>query len=313
MQEKKNKQLAVLLVVLSCITAVVYYSGNADNVTVDKSRFRDYDLTTADQIVLESGKGKVDLKFNGTKWILNSRFDADASMVEVLFATLQQVEVKRPLASSIRDSVCTELKERGIKVSVLSSGKMLSSFFAGGNLKKSQAYFCVAEDEMETYIVAIPGYRVYVSGIFEVPEKDWKSKIVFGFNWRNFKSLEAQFPQQQQDNFEIGFRDNYFAVNGLAPVDTARINNFLDDVSLLTVDEYLEGPALQDTLSKAPPEMIVLIKDIGQREYSLKLYRPKPDGMVPGLINGADWALFDGRKALKIVKPRNYFKGTGTR
>lgn len=309
MQEKKNKRLAILFFALCCVTALVYYLRNDGTVEVDKNMFKDFDLNAIDQVVLESKKGRVELKFQGVKWEVNNQFDADASMIEVLFATLQQAEPKRPLSASIQDSISNELRQNGIKVSLISSGKTESTFYAGGNTQKTQAFFCTENGERKSYLITIPGYRVYASGIFEVPEKDWKNKFVFGFNWRNFQRLETTFPQKPSDNFEVAFQDNYFAVQGLTDVDTTKLNDYLDDVSLLTVDEYINQHVFSDSLTRPSPFMVITVKDIAQRVYSLELYSPpKNDEMVPGLINGVQWAIFDPRKVQNILKRRIFFE-----
>lgn len=311
MQETKNKRLAILFGALCCVTALVYFLGK-DNGTVDVDRdmFRNYDQKAVDQVVLESRTGKVELKFNGSKWKVNNQFDADASMIQVLFATLQQAEPKRPLPSTIQDSVSRELKQNGVKVSLFSSGSPETTFYAGGNAQKTQAYFRLENGDEKPYLVTIPGYRVYVAGIFEAEEKDWKDKLVFGFNWRNFESLEAQFPNEPSDDFEVIFQDNYFAVQGLATVDTSKLNDFLDDVSLLTVEEYSNGGVLVDTTSKSSSAMIITVRDIGQRSYTLKLYKPRSDGgpLIPGLINGTDWAYFSPAKVQNIFKRKGFFE-----
>jgi hypothetical protein len=307
MQEKKNKRLAILFIALCCVTATVFYLGRDGTIDVDKNMFKDYDLKSIDQIVLESRNSRVELKFNGARWVVNNQFDADASLIEVLFATLQQAEPKRPLAASIQDSVSRELKRNGVKVMLNSSGKTESVFYAGGNAQKTRAFFYT--DDRKPYLVTIPGYRVYVSGIFELPEKDWKNKYVFGFNWRNFQRLEANFPQRPSDNFEVAFEDNYFVVPGLAAVDTSKLNDFLDDVSLLTVDEYVDRDVFPDSLSKPSPVMIITVKDIGQRVYSLEIYSSSKNGeMVPGLINRVQWAFFDPRKVQNIIRRRSFFE-----
>ena len=172
-------------------------------------------------------------------------------MVQVLFATIQQAEPKRPLPLGIQDSVSQELRQNGVKVSLISSGTPELTFYAGGNGQKTQAYFSVDKGDAKPYLVTIPGYRVYVSGIFEVEEKDWRDKLVFGFNWRNFESLQASFPNSPSDNFQVVFQDNYFAVQGLNAVDTAKLNDFLDDVSLLTVEEFTDQAIPADTASRS--------------------------------------------------------------
>jgi len=308
MQERKNKRLAILLCALCCVTAIVYFLSRSDGgVEIDKNLFKSYDLKSINEVIIESQKGKVQLKFNGAKWEVNDKFDADASMVEVLFATLQQAEPKRPLATSIQDSVCNALRQTGVKVSLIASGKAESIFYAGGNAQKTQTYFCAGDGGQKSYLVTIPGYRVYAAGIFELGEKDWKNKYVFGFNWRNFQRLETKFPQKPADNFNVALQDNFFAVDGLLSVDTAKLNDFLDDVSLLTVDEYVDTVNFESP--KPSPMMVLTVKDIGQRVYTLELYSlSKNSGqMVPGLINGVEWALFDPRKIQNVFKAKAFF------
>jgi hypothetical protein len=309
MQERKNKRLALLFCVLCVGTLLIYVLGSdGGTVDIDKNIFKDYNLKEIDQVILESEKGKVELKFNGTKWVVNNQFDAEATMVDVLFATLQQAEPKRLLSATIQDSVNSALRQNGIKVSLSTGGTTESVFYAGGNFQKTQAYFCKENENDKCYLVTIPGYRVYVSGIFELPEKDWRNKYVFGFNWRNFQSLETKFPQHPADDFEVALKDNYFSVKGLSAVDTTKLNDYLDDVSLLTVEEYVNQPMLGDSVSKPLPVMVLTIKDIAQRTYSLELYQPlKTNGKVPGVINGVQWAYFDPPSIQRILKRRVFF------
>src|SRR5688572_5633289 len=98
MQERKNKRLIILFCALCCMTLVVFYLGKKEgSVVVDKNTFKDFDLKGVQQIVMESKMTRIELKFNGAKWIVNNQYDADPSMVEVLFATLQQAEPNRLL------------------------------------------------------------------------------------------------------------------------------------------------------------------------------------------------------------------------
>ena len=138
-------------------------------------------------------------------------------------------------------------------------------------------------------------------------EKDWKNKYVFGFNWRNFQRLETKFPQKAADNFNVALQDNFFAVDGLLSVDTAKLNDFLDDVSLLTVDDYVDTVIFESP--DPSPVMVLTVKDIGRRAYTLELYSPSKNSgqMVPGLINGSEWALFDPRKIQNVFKPKAFF------
>lgn len=253
MFERRNKQQFILLFVLLSATVSLYWYGQRDlERSVDKNLFKNFDLEAIDEVSLVSETGSVTLKYNGSRWKVNDDFNADANMIDVLFATIQQAEPRRPLAASLQDSVSRSLQQDGVKVSLISSGTTMKVFYAGGNAVKTQAFF-LEENGSYPYIMTIPGYRVYVSGIFELGESGWRDKIVFGFNWRNFQRLEATFPERAADDFVVAMEDNYFSVAGLPQVDTTKLNDFLDDVSLLSVDEYLPASGALDSLTSDKP------------------------------------------------------------
>jgi len=308
MTEKRNKQQFVLLFVLLSATVSLFWFRHSDKEgDVDKNTFRNFDVQTVDEVSLVSASGNVTLKYNGSRWKVNGEFNADPGMIDVLFATLQQAEPRRPLAGSLQDSVAKSLQDDGVKVSLISSGTVAKVFYAGGNTGKTQAFF-LEENGPYPYLMTIPGYRVYVSGIFELAESGWRDKIVFGFNWRNFQRLETTFPGRPADNFVVAMEDNYFNVTGLAQVDTTKLNDFLDDVSLLSVEEYLSADAILDSLKSVEPFVSILVTDIARKEYELKLYIPAGQRrQFLGLLNQKQWALFQESRIARVIRPRNFF------
>ena len=305
--KRKNKLLAGSLTGLLALTVFVYWSGTTGTSTnVRKDIFRAEGLDEVDRVTLASAQGQVALAFDEVRWRVNDAFNADRNMIDVLFATLAQAEAVRPVAAKIRDSVNQRLDKNGVMVSLYSKGKLKKSFVAGGNERKTQAYFREV-DEQTPYVVVIPGYRVYVSGILEMDETCWWDKFVFGFNWRNFKQLETSFPANPRDNFVIRMNHDSLMVEGIAVADTARLHTFLDDVSLLTVDRYLTGG--QDSLSKAAPEMKIVVRDLADRQYALSVYSPSgaDGGNYPALVRETQPALVDRRSIQKILRTKSYF------
>jgi hypothetical protein len=94
MQKKKNIFLAVSLVVLVLACFGVYYLKDAGGSDVDKDLFRPGDLGSIDRVVLTGPGGKVDLAVRGARWRVNDQALADANLIDVLFATLQQAEAR---------------------------------------------------------------------------------------------------------------------------------------------------------------------------------------------------------------------------
>lgn len=298
----------MLLALLTVITLVVFWWIQPENrLDIDQDVFQVEDLESITRVELISPNGSVDLAFNGTRWRVNDQYDADRNMINVLFATVQQATPKRTVAGTKTDSVYRQLTDSGVKVSLYEGQDLRKTFYAGGNVQKTQALFA-NPDTQEVYVMAIPGYRVYVSGILELPESGWRDKFVFGFNWRNFRSLEASFNKAPSENFTISMVKDYFGIEGLASVDTARLNTFLDDVSLLTVDEYVPEPGLADSLLQLKPDFQVEVTDVANRVYRLRLFNSTQSSRVFGVIQDRDAALFDPEKIRGLLKPKSFFK-----
>lgn len=304
MQRKRNIQLLVMLAVTVLLTVAVFYlTSTKGEEAVDKSMFKLADLTQVDQVTLMKEGKTVDLTFEGARWRVNGQL-ADRRMIDVLFATLQQVEPKRPVAASIQDSIDKILEQHGVKVSLFTQSQLQKEFLAGGNVSRTQAYF-KNPGNPESFIMVIPGYRVYASGIFELDENGWKDKYVFNFNWKNFQTLKAVYANAKND-FEIARGKDYFEVKGIAS-DTTKLNDFLDAVSLLTVDQYVNPAEVNryDSLMQTIPFQKLEVSDISGKTYSLALYETG-GSQVLGVMEGQP-ALLDRRKIGGILKNKNWF------
>jgi hypothetical protein len=308
MQEKRNIRLLISFVLLLITTGVVYFfTQSTGEVVTDKTIFKVDDFATIDRVVLTgAGDSKVDLSFDGARWKVNQEA-VDPNMVDVLFATMQQAEPKRPVAAAVRDSVNAWLAKYGVKVSLYEAGEIKREFVAGGNPAKTQSYFKDLDSD-EIYLVVIPGYRVYTSGIFELDMLGWKDKYVFGFNWRNFKKLTATLPAKPTENFEIEMGKEYFEVKGIE-ADTAKLNSFLDAVSLTTVVRYLSKNELNgiDSMLTKPGSIEIRVDDISGKTYSLSLYPELEPGLTIGLVNGNQPAVLDSRRMRELQLGRSGF------
>lgn len=294
-----------MLVVLTILTlGLIWFNNQAPSSGVDKDHFK-VDVQQADKVVLKSNGDTVVLEYNGTRWKVNGNWYADRELIDVLFATLQQAAPRRPVAASQEDSLYQELEKSGVAVEVFVKGQLVGHFLAGGNAAKTQAYFARTDDR-NVYIMNIPGYRVYVSGIFELDESGWREKRVFAFNWQNFQRLDAHFPANARHDFSMTMDNMQIAVPGIADIDTGRVNNFLDAVSLLTVEQYHRTTPALDSLLSVEPIQILTVSDIGNRKFTLKLYSA-PSEQMKGLINDNQWADFDARKIRQILVPKDFF------
>ena len=310
MQEKKNKRLIISFIGLTLLCICFYFFGNTNNqIEVDTSLFQLEEGANVNRVVLKSSTGDVVLDFNGTRWAVNNNYEADRQLIKLLFATLEKAEPKRPVANSQLNSVDSIISKNGVTVNLYENENLIQSFRAGGNVQKTEAYFQKSIDQ-PAYVMTIPGYRLYVSYILELEENSWRDKRIFNFNWRNFKYLNMIVPADPSQNFEVSFKDQFFGIKGIESVDTTKLNNYLDAVSLLSADQFISPgfSRLYDSLLKTKPSFRIEVKDISDKTYSLDLFVPlRNDPNVLGKLDENQPALFNRNNILPIARKRGFF------
>ncbi len=310
MQEKKNKQRLLSLMILSIITLLVYlFSLNDGQLKLDKQFFQVEDQTKIDGVILQSSKGKVEITYDGTAWKVNKKFLADRQLVKVLFATLLQVVPKRAVSESVKDSISNAIKKSGTQVSLYEGSELIKSFYAGANADRTQTYFQLEDNQ--PYLVTIPGYRVDASQVFELDESGWRDKRVFNFNWRNLKDISVSYPKDKTRDFKIDLHQKVLIIQEVEIADTTRLSNFVDDLYTLAGDQIIKRgtSASMDSLFHQPVSFQVSINDIANRNYSLKVLQWKSgQSQIPAILNDSLPMLFDKNKIFRIAKTREYFR-----
>jgi hypothetical protein len=303
-QVKKNKLLFFSLLLLTGATILAFvFTDRDDHTEVDKNIFKVADLKSVNEVRLLRANDSINLKFNGSSWIVNEKYEADKNMIQVLFATLQQAEAKRILTGAISDSIQNQFRKAGTTVELLIDGTAVKSFQAVGNVSKTTAYFKNMEDD-EIYVMAIPGYRVYVAGVLELNENGFRNKYAFGFNWQNFKSLRASFGAQPSENFSVSMNKGYFSIDNLKETDTTKLYNYLDEVARLTVDQFHETATFDTVASK--PLVEIVVGDIASRTYQLKIFGSGDSQVMPGLLNGEPVDI-SAPKIRPLMKGKSFF------
>ncbi|MBL7846971.1 MAG: hypothetical protein JNL40_05850 [Cyclobacteriaceae bacterium] len=309
MNSQRNKFLALSLASLVILSAVLLtLSREEDRLEIDPSLFAIAETEKIDEVRFVRAGDTVDLSFDGTRWKVNHQWDADVQLIKVLMATLRQAQPHRPVASVLLDTVNDRLARKGTHVIVSAAGATQLDFIAGGNDSKSEAWFKKTGEE-QPYSMIIPGYRVYVSGIFELGASGWRNKRIFDFNWRNFKSLTATYSREPKEGFSIEMKQRYFGIKGMEEADTTRLNDYLDAVSLLLAKRFVDRDHPKgDSLLRTGPVARLEIRDIADRIYGIELFAPgKEDSEVLGRLLDGQWVVFDRSEVPAIVRRRSFF------
>lgn len=296
-------KLIILVVLVASIPLAVWWNSHR-GVTVSPDIFKVGDLAHIDKVVLQSPADTVTLSYNGTAWQVNDRYKAGDDMINVLFATLDQAVSKQSIGSHAGDSIAAMLSGKGVLVKLWKGDQLVRQFYAGGSQREMQAYFMDPTDHVP-YLVTIPGYRVYVSAIFEQPTVMWRSRRVFDMNWRNFQKMSAHFPDHPSDDFEIHMQSNEALVaGGENKTDTAKTNDYLDKVSLLYVDHYLVP---SPDVSSAKALLKIAVFDVSNEEHDMTVWDlPGRLDRVVSFDEGA-WGSLPSTAVEPLLKGKNSF------
>lgn len=302
--------LSSLLVMVALLAILILFGNSSDKIAVDKNLFKVADQTKIDRVVLKKSNEQIELRFDGAKWVVNNSFEADRQMIQVLFATLLQAEPRRPVAQRLLDSIHQQINTMGVEVKLFEGETLQKNFLVGGNDRKSETYYELAGDD-SPYLIAIPGYRVYVAAIFELNAYDWRDKRIFNFNWQNFKRLTASFAENEKESFAISFQNKFFGLEGNAKADTTKLNDYLDAVSLVQAVRYLPAgeSAVYDSVLATKPSYSIEVSDIANRTYRLDLFPPiKQDPAVLAKLGDGQALLISREDLIRLDRKKSHFE-----
>jgi hypothetical protein len=311
-QRKKNKWLLISLgILLAASVGVATWGNSGSKLEIKVDFFSRADLTAVDRVEMEGPGGKVVLRYDNGRWLVNDTQQAEPQLVDVFFAVVNQVKVKRPVAQAQAEGIRDEFKSRGVEVILWEGDKVFHRFVSVGNSTRTHTYFAENIDS-KAYLVGIPGYQSYVGGILELTESEWWNRLAFPVNWRNLQSLHVRFPADTTRNYSIAYGNVFFEVKEIPQTDTTRLADFIDEVSMLRVDNYLTSHHPdRDSLLQVTPEQIIEVVQIGGRSRSLELL-PMAAGTRERLVRiGPMLGVMDNRQLQGILLHKEKFAPTG--
>ncbi|MCA6073852.1 DUF4340 domain-containing protein [Fulvivirga sedimenti] len=309
MQRKKNLRLLGLLLILVIAAVVLGLTGESGSkLDVDRDIFTYDDPSRIDAVVLERRNASDTLAFVNGQWMLNGKYKADPQRISVLFAILKQAMVRRKAARTQLDSLQSWMDENSVRANFYEGNELVKQFEVGGHEDRGITYYRSAPGE-PVFLMEIPGYRSYLAGIYELDENGWRYPRVYDFNWRNLKDVHVEYPANSGNGFDISSKDGFYSIEQLAKTDTTKLTNFLDDLSLLYVNDFLfpSEAAQYDTL-QYKLEAQITVRDVGDNRYLMEVL-----GTLPGKseilirIDSSQYALAQFDALRKILRPRKFF------
>lgn len=309
----KNYKLLILLILL----AIASLALNLTSDTKSRADFRVDLFHVADTskvvAVKIDGKGSVQLTKlpNGT-WEVNGKYGMNQNLKTVLLAVLNQVNIRRPVSQIQQEEIAQNLRN-STKVSVQSNNQELT-FFVGGNAARTQSYFMLDQDD-QPYIVEIPGYRNYISGMFELTEMQWRDRTLFNTLWRSLQSLSVTYPGLSGNDLNIYFEEDFFKVSQVTKMDTVALMSYLTRYELFEANEFIPQGfnAKYDSLAKTTPIAVIELNEINRDKNQRLLVFPKldDDNYILTSNKEGELSLIDFNRIRQLLSRKEDFQKSG--
>ncbi len=308
-QKTKNIALIIAILVLTGTAALLYFSGGPSRkVDFDETKFTIADTSRIHKIVIKGNSFTNTLQDSAGTWMVNHKYPLDPSMKKVLMAVLNRVRIHRKAPKNLKDSIARHLEKNGYRVSIYDANDLMQSYLAGGN-DISVSYFM--GDDGEPYVVHLPGYNSYVSGIFEVSENDWRDRFVFSTSWMGIKKLALDYTDDKDKSFIIRSGAGFPNVEGINKPDTSRLMQYINLFHTFAVDQYLDSGrvARYDSLSLTKPWAILTVDAISLSSPCVVKFFPRLPGdrLLVGRLNENQIVLFSYDRIKEIFKTKSWF------
>lgn len=298
-QSKKNIVLLSVWIVLVLLTILAFsynpYERKSTSFDMDLFAIENANQSIS-RIVLNAENFKNTLEKNGNSWKVNQEYLLDVSMQQVFFQLLEQISIQRPIVGENATEIKQNVLDSGVQVNIYGNENLLNSYKVGGDFQAMRSYFVKGED---VYLVQLPGYQSYVAGIFEVPENDWRDRVIFDGIWQDMVSLKINRPKKEAIEFK--YEDRLMRIQN-QQADTSEVMNFVERFNYFFVDQFLPENhiALQkkESFDKAGTiEIEALDKD---RSIRLELFKNPNFNAYLVHINGKEWAAIRNERMEKI-------------
>ena len=309
-QRKKNLRLLLLLIGLVGISISLNFMGGIKPTDgINSTQFKIEDTASVAQIIITSASLSNTLERKESGWTINSNEKADENIMRVFLSIMSNVTINRTLKGDLKREVISRSKSEGINVCLKLENGEESCFTALGNPNQTLSYFVKEE---EVYVVELPGYDSYVTGIFEITEIDWQSRLIFSTSLSSFSKAEITYLNHPEWSFTIEPHSNFLFVNELELQDTIMVLDYTEQFAYLQADRFIrEGENTEyDSLTDTEPEVIFTLSNyFKEQPIKLSFFRRLPgDQMVLAKIEDGRKGLFEYNRIKGLFVRRSYFE-----
>ena len=345
---KKNRYIFIVVIILAVIAAVLVMSRTDGTFKKQLKDFAVDDTSTVTKIFLADKNNNTILleKITTGEWMLNSKYKARKSGVDMLLETMLKIMPRAPVPKSGHNNVIAQLAARSVKVEVYQEvyrinlfnrihlfphEKLTKTYYVGGATPDNMGTFMLMEGSSVPFIVHILRFRGFVSTRYSTQERNWRDHTVFKKRLAEIQSVIMEIPGEPENSYKINKNNKILTLINLTTdeivpdFDTLKILNFLTSFTDIRYEALLNDidPHRKDSIINSTPKHILTVVDIkgdstmittffkpnDAKKYDIegKLYVHDLDRLYALINEDRDFVLIQYFVFDKVLRPLSYF------
>lgn len=282
-----NKSIKILLALVVLAAAAYFIFFNKPWSTI-KGELKDFSIADTGKITkffLADKRGEqvlIEKNAQGV-WIVNGKFPADPSKVNLLLSTMKQVTVRNPVSEKDFNQVVAMLASDGIKAEFYEGDDLEKTIYVGPVTPDQGGTYMVIEGSSKPFVTHIPGFVGYLTPRFITTEIKWREKLVFNYKADDVKEVSVQYPEQPAASFDIQ-NGNPAVVTATAtkqtiPADPNFTKYYVSGFNNLYFEAYDEAfsKTQQDSVRSTKPFCVITVTGKSGKQTKLTLHYKKVD------------------------------------
>ncbi len=276
------RKTLLYLVILAVLGFGIYFfllKKTDSPYSADEAGFTIKDTGAIGKIYIVTNDGDAVLvERTDSAWMVNKKYRALPSMLNLLMGTLAQQTALYPVTKNAFDNVIKSMSTDGIKTEIYGrDGKKMRVFYVGGTAVNNTGTNMLMDGAHTPYVVQVQGFDGYLTPRFTTNIKDWRDRTVFSMPAEEIKTISVQYADKpinsfvvNNDNGTINVKADPEIMNHLDSINQRKAHIYIKYFTNVNCEGYLNGVAGMDSaISKAPKQSTIDIVGLhGQHQHA---------------------------------------------
>lgn len=280
----RNTKILLVLVLIASAAYFLISRKPWSNMHSERRDFAVTDTASITKIFLANKNGQHTLleKDDEGEWNVDMATSADLQKINLIKATLHDVEVRNPVTEKEFNTVVANLATNAVKVEVYAGEALVKTVYVGEATPEGTGTYMMIEGSSTPFVTHIPGFVGYLTPRFVPNPARWKNKLVFNFVAPVIQSVSVSYPQHTTASFQIENSETPVVRNATGDVIQADKNfalYFLSSFTNLYLESYIDEWTQheQDSLFNTTPFCILTLKTKTNITRTLTVYNKPVD------------------------------------